>query len=279
MTNVLTMTWLTFHEAWRRRMVQVALVLGVAFVLLYGGGLTLILQEIQADPEFGNSQVALRFGHNLLTMAGFYVVHFLTVMLAIFASVDTVSGEIATHTIQTIVTKPIRRWQVLAGKWLGYVLMIALYLGMLTGGILLALYLVAGYVPPNPLQGALLLLLEAMVLFSLSLLGGTRVSTLTNGVLLFMLYGVAFIGSYVEQIGSMLQSEAAVRVGIVTSLLLPVEVLWRRIAYVMQPGFLRQMPSPFMSPSSPSGAMVVYATIYAAVALAFAIRSFNRRDL
>jgi ABC-type transport system involved in multi-copper enzyme maturation permease subunit len=279
MTNVLTITWLTFHEAWRRRMVQVALVLGVMFVLLYGGGLALALQEIQADPEFTDSGVGLRFGYNLLTMAGFYVVHFLTVMLAIFASVDTISGEITSHTIQTIVTKPIRRWQVLFGKWLGYALMMALYLGMLTGGILLALYLVAGYTPPNPLQGALLLLLEALVLVSLSLLWGTRVSTLTNGVLLFMLYGIAFIGSYVEQFGSLLQSQAAVRVGIVTSLLLPVEVMWRRIAYVMQPGFLRQMPSPFMSNSAPSTAMVAYATIYAAVALALAMWSFNRRDL
>jgi ABC-type transport system involved in multi-copper enzyme maturation permease subunit len=279
MTNVLTITWLTFHEAWRRRMVQVALVLGVAFVLLYGGGLALIVQEIRTDPEFTDSGVGLSFGYNLLTMAGFYVVHFLTVMLAIFASVDTISGEIASHTIQTIVTKPIRRWQVLAGKWLGYALMMAVYIGMLTGGILLSLYLVIGYMPPNPLQGALLLLIEALVLVSLSLLCGTRVSTLTNGVLLFMLYGIAFIGSYVEQFGSLLHSQAAVRVGIVTSLLLPVEVLWRRILYVLQPSILRQLPSPFMSNSVPSAAMVVYAMIYAAVALAFAIRSFNRREL
>jgi ABC-type transport system involved in multi-copper enzyme maturation permease subunit len=258
-------------------MVQVALVLGAAFVLLYGGGLALILSEVRSEAD--NSDIALRFGYNLLAMAGFYVVHFLTVMLAIFSSVDTVSGEIASHTIQTIVTKPIRRWQVLCGKWLGYAVMIAFYRGMVTGGMLLALYLITGYLPPNPLQGALLLLLEALVLVSLSLLGGTRFSTLTNGVLLFMLYGVAFIGSWVEQIGSMLQSEAAVRIGIVTSLVLPVEVLWRRIAFVMQPGFLRQMPSPFMSASAPSGAMVAYATLYAAVALAFAMRSFHRRDL
>jgi Cu-processing system permease protein len=276
-THVLTITWLTFHEAWRRRMVQVALILGLAFVLLYGGGLALALQEIHN--EANNNDVALRFGFNLLTMAGFYVVHFLTVMLAIFASVDTLAGEIASHTIQTIVTKPIRRWQVLAGKWLGSALMLAVYLGLLTGGILLALALITGYVPPNPLQGALLLLLEALVLVSLALLGGTRVSTLTNGVLLFMFYGIAFIGSWVEQIGSLLQSEAAVRVGIVTSLLLPVEVMWRRIAYVMQPSVMRQMPSPFMSSSAPSAAMVAYAALYAAVVLALAVRSFNRRDL
>ncbi len=277
MNNILTITWLTFHEARRRRMVLVALALGAAFLALYLLGFGLIDRELRLNEE--ESEMGLRFGYNLLLMAGFYVVHFLTVMLAIFSSVDTVSGEIASHTIQTIVTKPIRRWQVLLGKWLGYALMIALYLGLLTGGILLAIYLITSYLPPNPLQGALLLLLEALVLVSLSLLGGTRFSTLTNGVLLFMLYGVAFIGSWVEQIGSLLQSEAAVRVGIVTGLLLPVEVVWRRIAYVMQPGFLRQMPGPFMSASAPSTAMIAYATIYAAVALALALRSFNRRDL
>ena len=276
MRNVLTMTWLTFHEARRRRMVLVALALGAAFLVLYLIGFSLIIQEIRRED---GSDFGLPFGYNLLLMAGFYVIHFLTVMLAIFSSVDTVSGEIASHTIHAIVTKPVRRWQVLLGKWLGYAAMIIVYLGLLTGGILLGVYLLVGYVPPNALQGSALLMLEALVLFSLSLLGGTRFSTLTNGVMLFMLYGVAFIGSWVEQIGSMLQSRAAVRIGIITSLLMPVEVLWRRVAYVMQPSFLRQIPSPFGSMSAPSLAMVWYAAIYALVMLLLAMRAFNRRDL
>ena len=45
---------------------------------------------------------------------------------------------------------------------------------------------------------------------------------------------MAFIGSWVEQIGSIVESEAALRVGIVTSLVMPVESLWRRTAYVLQ---------------------------------------------
>src|SRR5438105_1694759 len=106
--NIATITWLTFHEARRRRMVLAA-----------------------------------------LAMAGLYVVHFLTVMLAIFASVDTVAGEIASHTIQTLVTKPVRRWEVLLGKWLGYAAMLVLYLSLLGGGILLMVYLQVGYTPPN----------------------------------------------------------------------------------------------------------------------------------
>jgi ABC-type transport system involved in multi-copper enzyme maturation permease subunit len=276
MKNVLTITWLTFHEARRRRMVLVALALGAAFLVLYLIGFSLIIREIRREDE---GDFGLRFGYNLLLMAGFYVIHFLTVMLAIFSSVDTISGEIASHTIHAIVTKPVRRWQVILGKWLGYAVMIIVYLALLAGGVLLGVYALVGYLPPNAAQGAALLILEALVLFSLSLLGGTRFSTLTNGVMLFMLYGVAFIGSWVEQIGSMLQSPAAVRIGVITSLLMPVEVMWRRIAYVMQPSFLRQVPTPFGSMSAPSVAMVLYAAIYALVMLGLAMRAFSRRDL
>src|SRR5207247_2781586 len=132
------------------------------------------------------------------------------------------------------------------------------YMALLGGGIMLSVYLRSGYVSPNP-AAVLLLAVEALVLLSLSLLGGTFLSTLTNGVALFMLYGLAFIGAWVEQIGALLRSSAAVRVGIVTSLLLPVEALWRRAAYLMQPPLINNAPTPFSTSSVPSPAMVVYA--------------------
>jgi Cu-processing system permease protein len=275
MRHIATITWLTFHEAWRRWMVVIALALGALFLLVFGIGFWLITSTL--NPRM--SEIQRRFNYNVLLMAGLYVTHFLTIMLAIFASVDTISGEIASHTIQAIVTKPVRRWQVVLGKWLGYAAMISLYLGLLAGGILAVVYLLVGYQPPNALPGVGLLVLEALVLLSLSLLAGTRLSTLTNGVLLFMLYGLAFIGAWVEQIGSLLDSRAAVDIGIITSLAMPVEALWRRAAYLMQPAVLSAIPSPFSGVSPPSAAMVLYAALYAVSALVLAMRSFSRRDL
>lgn len=275
--HIATITWLTFHEARRRRMVLMALVLGLLFLLLFALGFWLIQRELQQEelPEVARRQI-----YNFLLIAGLYVVHFLTVMIAIFASVDTISGEIASHTIQTIVTRPLRRWQIILGKWLGYAMMISLYLLLLGGGILLTGYLLGGYVPPNPLPGIGLLILEALVLVALSLLGGTRFSTMTNGIMLFMLYGLAFIGSWVEQIGALLQSDAAVRIGIISSLLLPVEALWRLASYLMQPPLMRELPgTPFSTASLPSTAMVIYAALYMAVALVLAMSIFSRSDL
>jgi ABC-type transport system involved in multi-copper enzyme maturation permease subunit len=277
MNHVATITWLTFQEARRRRMVLIALILGILFLTLFTVGFNFIESEIQQE----NVPAVMRQNmYNFFLMAGLYVVHFLTVMISIFSSVDTVSGEITSHTIQSIATRPVQRWQIILGKWAGFAAMVGLYLGLLGGGMLLIVYLSVGYLPPHPVQGMALLILEAIVLVSLSLLGGTWFSTMTNGVALFMLYGLAFIGAWVEQIGSILQSSNAVRIGIITSLLMPVEALWRRAAHLMQPTLARELGvTPFSTSSVPSGAMVYYAIIYALLALMLAMYSFSKRDL
>lgn len=280
MNTILTITRLTFHEAWRRRMVVIALLLGAAFILLYSLGFALITAEMRREDM---PAVIRPAAYNFFMMAGLYVVHFLGVMLAIFASVDAISGEIVSHTIQTIVAKPVRRWQVLFGKWLGNAAMLLVYLLILAGGVIGSTFWQVGYLPPNAIQGLSLLMLEGLVLMSLSMLGGTRLSTMSNGVTLFMLYGLAFIGAWVEQIGAIFQSAAAVRVGIVTSLLMPVEALWRRAAHLMQEPITAfgdyGFQSPFAAYSVPSPAMVVYGVVYVVAALMLAMLAFSRRDL
>ena len=277
MSNIATITWLTFEEARRRFVAIAALGLGAAFILLYGIGLNLIIANLRRQ---NLSEIQIEFNLTIVLLAGLYVVHFLTVMLTIFASVDTISGEINSHTIQAIVTKPVRRWQVLVGKWLGLVILLVLYVALLSGGLIGVTNFLAGYLPPNLLEGTLIIFLEIPVLLSLSLLLGTFLTTLTNGVVLFMFYGLAFIGSWVEQVGSVLQVNEAVQVGIVTSLFLPVEALWRRAAYQMQPALLQNFPAtPFSAASAPSAVMLLYAVGYGMVLLGLAMYLFSRRDL
>ena len=277
MNAVWILAWLTFQEARRRSMVLVALALGLLFLLLFGVGLQFITQNRATQNA---SPANILAGYNLLTLAGLYVVHFLAIMLAIVATVDAVSGEISSHTVQTLVARPVARWQVIVGKWIGYASMLALYTCLLCVGILLESRFIVGYSPPNVLPGVALIVLQVLVLVSLSLFCGVYVSTLTNGVILFMLYGLAFIGSWVEQIGTLLDSPSAAQVGIISSLLLPVEALWRLAAYLMQPPLLNTINiSPFSLGAVPNGAMVVYAGLFVAVFLALATWAFARRDL
>lgn len=105
-------------------------------------------------------------------------------------------------------------------------------------------------------------------------------STLANGVMVFGLYGIAFLGGWIEQIGSFIENQTAVNIGIISSLIIPSEALWKRAAYEMESPLVRALGfSPFSAPTVPSPAMVGYAIVYAILALILAIHQFNRRDL
>ena len=105
--RILTIAWLTFHEARRRKVLYAALGLGLLFLLAYGVGLY-NLRDI--DEMSGNPFLRAEFS-NFLTLAGLYVVNFLMVMMTVLSSVDSLSGEIRSGTIQTLATKPLRRWR------------------------------------------------------------------------------------------------------------------------------------------------------------------------
>jgi Cu-processing system permease protein len=278
-------TWviarLTFLEAARRKILLAALVLGLVFLVVYGLGFYYIQQEFERNPN-GPPMLARREILSFLMLAGLYVVNFLTVMMAVLTSVDTISGEIASGTIHTLVTKPVRRWEVVLGKWVGFVGMLTLYLLLMAGGVMALVYAVSGYTAPNALRGLGLMWLNALLLLNISLLGGTTLSTLANGVLVFGLYGVAFVGGWIEQIGAFpfIQNQTAVNIGIISSLIIPSEALWKRAVFEMQSPLAGVIgTTPFTASSVPSPLMIEYAALYAAVILALAIRQFKRRDL
>lgn len=270
---------LTFREAARRRILLAALILGLVYLAIYGIGFYYVNQETTRS-QFGPGILELNQIRNFLFMAGLYVVNFLTVMMAVLTSVDTLSGEIASGTIHTLVSKPVQRWEIVFGKWLGFVGMLSLYLLLMAGGTIALVYVISGYIAPNVLRGLSLLWMNAVLLLGVSLAGGAILSTLANGVLVFGLYGIAFVGGWIEQIGSLLQNQTAVNVGIISSLIIPSEALWKRAAFEMQSPLVSALGfSPFTAASMPSQVMVLYGVLYAGLALFVATRLFNRRDL
>lgn len=271
-------TRLTLREAARRKILWAALILGIAFLALFGVGVYLIQREIVRDRTAANFVDQM---YNFLAMAGLYVVNFLVIMMTVLTSVDTLAGEIASGTMQAIATKPLRRFEIVLGKWLGFAAMLAVYVALMAGGVAALTYALTGYVVPRLASGLALMLLEGVTLLSVSILGGTLLSTLANGVLAFGLYGLAFIGGWIEQIGSLLRNEAAVNIGIVSSLLMPSEALWKRAAFEMQPPLARDLGAmtPFSATSVPNERMILYAILYIAVALILALRQFSHRDL
>jgi len=274
MHAIFTITRLTLHEARSRKILLAALIFGLIFLALFTTGLYFIDQKENVRLPQRRIMAAS------ILMAGLYAVNFLTIMTAVLVPADTLSGEISSGTIQTVVSKPLRRWQVVLGKWIAFWIILLGYLVLMGGGVLLATRVIANYSPPNISTGLSLMFLEGTLLLTLSIAGGTRLSTITNDVMVFGMYGVAFIGGWMEQIGTLADNAAARYLGIAASLLVPCESLWRLAAYHMQPKLIRDLQlTPFSSVSVPNGTMVLWAATYTVLSLAFALWQFRKRSL
>jgi ABC-type transport system involved in multi-copper enzyme maturation permease subunit len=272
----LTIAQLTLAEARRRRILAAALVFGAAFVLLFALGFHFVARDIRAH----GSPAQQRFLLSFVVMAALYAANFLIVMTSVLVTVDTLAGEIGSGVIETLCTKPVPRWSVALGKWLGCLAILTLYASLLCGGVLLVARVVGDYTPPNAARALPLLLLEGALLLTLALLGGTRLTTLANGVAVFGLYGLAFIGGWLEQAGTLAGNATARYIGIGASLLVPSESLWQLAAHHMQPPIVRDLAlGPFSTGSVPSPLMVAWAAGYLLVALGLALRLFQTRDL
>ncbi len=274
-------TRLTLIEAIRRRILLAAFVLGVAFLILYGVGFYIMQNEIRPLPTSPITNLQRSGFLSFLAMAGLYAVNFLTIAMGALVSADTLAGEISSGTIQVLATKPVHRLEIVLGKWLGFAILIALYLGLMVGGVMLIAYAMVGYVVPNLFAGIALIYLEALLMMTVTLACSSTLTTLATGGVVFGLYGIAFIGGWVEQFGALLQNQGAVNVGIISSLIVPSEALWRRAAFEMTPAFAQTtfFISPFAALSVPSPLMIVYAIVYLAGALGFAMHRFAQRDL
>ena len=260
------------------------LVLGIAFVILFSIGTHFIFGQIAKDtaanmPSQMAANIMIAESTNTFMMMGLYAATFLSIAMAALLGADTLAGEINSGTIQTIATKPIRRADVVLGKWVGFAELLGLYVLLLCGGIVLSTFIQSGQIPQNLLIGLGLIYMESIVIMTITLMLSAAFPALATGGIVFGLYGLAFIGGWVEQFGAFLQNDTAIKVGIITSLIIPSESLWRRAAFEMQTPLTGTFGSPFAAISVPSPLMMGYAFLYLIVILVSAVRIFQARDL
>lgn len=277
MRGLLTIARLTLLEARRRRIWLAALLTGAAFVLIFAVAVYFIHREqLERSAPFASARIQLA----ALTMAGLYAANLLVAAAAILLPVDTLSGEIASGVMQTLASKPIPRRAIVLGKALAYWIMLAVYVALMFGGVVLAMGLVGGIWQPHVLTGMALMSLEATVLLCIVMAGGVSLSTVANGIAGFAFYAVAFVGGWIEQIGVILGSTDARYIGTLISLGSPTDALWRLAMHVLEPPVMSNaMMTPFTSVSVPSAAMVWWAAGFAISALWLAVRRFEKRPL
>jgi Cu-processing system permease protein len=292
-TYILQIARFTLQEAVSRRLILAGVLISLGYIALFTLGFHFAYDKALENMTSPESRLSLGIAFATLTLFGVYVVNYLASFLALFLSVGAISGEIDAGTLHAVLARPLNRSEFIIGRWLGYVVMIVIYITAMTGLVLLVARVVAGYEVPAPGHALVVMALEGVLLLTLSLLGSTLMPTLANGVVVFTLLGLAWLAGIIEFVGQLLQNapnttggDAMVNIGTAVSLVLPSDALWRGASYYLEsPSLLAVMGVagrggiPFFSSNPPAPALLLWSVGYVVVVLGGAVLAFRGRDL
>lgn len=271
----------TLREAVRRRVVPGALLLTCLFMVLYALAARYGYRSI--DTAHDLNALTRPIFRAFIMLAGLQVTTFVGSLLAILLSVGAIASEADGRLFDAIVPRPVRRWEIVAGKWLGFAVVITVYVAATTLTVALITRALGGYWPGGLGPGVAALTLSALYLMTAALAGSAYLPTITNGVVMTVLYATATIVGQIEQVGAALPTpnEALGRIGIIVSLVVPSDALWRLAGAAMAPPRLTDfgIPSPWTSADPPTAWMAPWTAGLIAAGILAAGWAFSRRDL
>jgi ABC-type transport system involved in multi-copper enzyme maturation permease subunit len=199
-----------------------------------------------------------------------------------------IASDIESGIALAILPRPIRRSEVLMGKWLGLAVLIALYAGLSGALEMLGIWLATDYLPPNPAATVVFVAAEGIVLMSLALLLSTRLAPMTGGVIALVLFFVAWIGGIALAIGQAFANDTIIAIGNGSRLLIPTDGLWHGAIYYLEPSDIlaaaraagrARAGNPFFAEAPLPAAYLGWVAAWLIAVLGLANWSFARRDL
>ena len=279
---VLTIARVTILEASRRKLLLALGALTLVVILLTSWGFSRL-------PTMNNVTPAeVRLASSQLTILVAFMFSGVLALGSTLVSAPSIASDIESGIALAILPRPIRRSQVLMGKWLGLALLVAVYAvgsGLLE---LLGILWATGYTPPNPTAAIAFVAAEGIVLMTLALLLSTRLAPMTGGVIALVLFFVAWIGGISLAIGTTFANDTIINIGVGSRLLIPTDGLWHAAIYYLEPSdFLAaaraagRAPAgnPFFADQPPPATYIAWVLAWLAGLLALANWSFAKRDL
>jgi len=281
--NALTFSRLTLLEAARRKVLwalgaMALLIIGLSFwgfaelpeVHPFGASMTV------ADAQLATAQ--------LLAFA-LFALSFIGALGMSFIVTPTIAGELESGVALAVLARPVRRPEVLFGKWAGVAGLAVVYMAVISGAEIAAAEVGTGYRVPDPVTAVALLAFQSVVLLSFALLLSTWLSALAAGVVTVGLFGTAWVAGLVGDIGQSLHDRSVAVVGTVDHLLVPTDGLWQGVMNALdQPSLAsafsdRLVGNPFYQGSGLTLAYLGWALGWVGVVLLLTQLRFSRLEL
>ena len=252
-----TIAWNTFREAVRDRvlynLVFFALVMMAAAVLV--------------------GQISLGIERLVIVNLGLTAISVFGVVMAIFIGVSLVHKEMERQTLYSLLSKPVRRWEFIAGKFAGLGLTLAVNTAFMTVGLAAALLYVeralrAGDAPI--LVAVFFILLQLVLLTGIALLFSCFCTPLVSTICALGLYVAGLFSQDIRALGELSKNPWLERLTAGISYLLPNFNAFNVIGAVAHG---KPIPGMLVLENT------AYAVLYTTVTLVGAAAIFSNRDL
>jgi ABC-2 type transport system permease protein len=280
MNPTFTIAALTITEAVRRRLLLAFVAITVVIVGLSAWGFDRLSHS--SSLTSGETNIAVP---QALVLFMFMFSFVLALSASAIAS-PSISAEVESGVLMTIVTRPVRRTEVLLGKWLGLATLLAGYAAGVCALEFVVVRLASGFFPPSPVLAGVYLFAEGALLLTLALMLSTRIPVIAAGVIGVAVFGAGWLAGVVGTLGATLNIGALRTVGQIGRFLLPTDGLWHAAIYYLQSSSLiaHQLDEggrsdPFFSQGAPSWAYLLWVACWFLIVLAAAVASFERREL
>ena len=283
---MITIARLTIRELVRRRVVWVLAALSIASVALVGWGLERLVTLSRAE---GTDELQIRIGVSQVLILIAFMFSFVLAMTAAFVGAPAVGGDLESGVALAVLARPIRRIEVLVGRWLGCACVVVAYTvasGLLAIGVA---FIVSGYGPPEPFLAIAFLSGQALVLLTLTLALGSVLPSIAAGAIAVVAFGLGWMAGVMAGVAAVLNVQLLGQVAEVSRWILPSDGLWRGVVYGLEPPFVVLLAAgrtqqiaeanPFYASMPPPLAFVAWSVIWMGLVLGIAGWWFERRDL
>jgi Cu-processing system permease protein len=282
-TAALTIAGYGLREALRRKVFVVVCVLSVAFVVLYWLGNRYTFHHVDnIVPPAGID--AHTFAASFLFGMAMFGTLFLGVVLAIFLTLGVVRGDAERGLLQPLVVRPVGRATLLVARFLGAAAVCVPYVLVLYFATMLLTHAEGSWWPDRIVTPGLELAGGVLIVAALSLLGSVFLSSIANGIAVFMLFGAGLVAGLLGNIGHVLNSDGLVHAAKIAAWAVPFEALYQDALRALTEntsgltGFLLRL-GPFGGAEQGGVALRLWALAYLVIVGAVAIAGFARRDL
>jgi Cu-processing system permease protein len=209
---------------------------------------------------------------------------FLGSMLATFLTFTVIRGDADQGLLQPLIVRPLGRSAFLIGRYVGAVIIAALYVTLLFAACVAITGSITDWWPDRFAEPVLLLAGAVALVALISILGSIFLPTVVNGITVMMVFGSGLTAGLLQQVGEGLGSPSLEALGRTVANILPFEALYQGSLHAITAdlsgvtGFVVRL-GPFGGGQPLSATLYAWFAVYFGIMLALCLTAFNRKDV